>query len=107
MTIYVGNLSYEADEHAVQELFSQFGEVVSVKLIKDTMTGRSKGFGFVEMADVSLSKRAIAELNETEFMKRNLVVNEARPKTNSGRSSRQGGNSFNGNRGGYGNHYNF
>lgn len=108
MTIYVGNLSYEADEHAVEELFSQFGEVVSVKLIKDNATGRSKGFGFVEMADESLSKRAIAELNETEFMKRNIVVNEARPKTNSDRGGRSGGgNSFNGNRGGYGNRYNF
>jgi len=83
MTIYIGNLSYEAKEQDIQDLFSKFGEVSSVKLIKDNATGRSKGFGFVEMADASLSKRAIAELHETEFMSRNIVVNEARPKTSS------------------------
>lgn len=83
MKIYVGNLSYEADEQAINQLFSQFGEVVSVKIIKDNMSGRSKGFGFVEMADASLSKRAIAELNETSFMDRNIIVNEARPKPES------------------------
>ncbi|MEW6062459.1 MAG: RNA-binding protein [Bacteroidota bacterium] len=95
MTIYIGNLSYEANEQDVQELFSQFGEVSSVKLIKDNTTGRSKGFGFVEMADVSLSKRAIAELHETEFMSRNIVVNEARPKTTNDRSSfNRGGKGF-------------
>lgn len=94
MTIYVGNLSYEAQEQDVQELFSKFGEVSSVKLIKDNATGRSKGFGFVEMADASISKRAIAELHETEFMSRNIVVNEARPKTSNEGSSygRGGGN---------------
>ncbi len=102
MTIYIGNLSYEATEQDVQELFSKFGEVSSVKLIKDNATGRSKGFGFVEMADASLSKRAIAELHETEFMSRNIVVNEARPKASSDRSSfsRGGGNKSYGN-GGY------
>ncbi|MBI2427363.1 MAG: RNA-binding protein [Ignavibacteriales bacterium] len=104
MTIYIGNLSYEASEQDIQELFSKFGEVSSVKLIKDNTTGRSKGFGFVEMADASLSKRAIAELHETEFMSRNIVVNEARPKSSDDRSSfggsRGGGNkSFGG--GGY------
>lgn len=87
MTIYIGNLSYEASEQDIQELFSKFGEVSSVKLIKDNTTGRSKGFGFVEMADASLSKRAIAELHETEFMSRNIVVNEARPKSTDDRSS--------------------
>jgi len=103
MTIYIGNLNYEASEEDIKELFSKFGEVSSVKLIKDNATGRSKGFGFVEMADASISKRAIAELHETEFMSRNIVVNEARPKTNGDRSS-----SF-GSRGGnksFGNSYN-
>ena len=95
MTIYIGNLSYEAGEDDIKELFSKFGEVSSVKLIKDNTTGRSKGFGFVEMADASISKRAISELHETEFMSRNIVVNEARPKTSSDRSS-----SFGGSRGG-------
>lgn len=98
MTIYIGNLSYEASEQDVQNLFSQFGEVSSVKLIKDNATGRSKGFGFVEMADASLSKRAIAELHETEFMSRNIVVNEARPKASNDRSSfSRGGNKSYGN----------
>ncbi len=102
MTIYVGNLSYEADEQAINQLFSQFGEVTSVKLIKDTVTGRSKGFAFVEMAEATTSKRAIAELNETEFLSRNIIVNEARPKTTGGdRGGRSGGNSFNKNRGGF------
>jgi RNA recognition motif-containing protein len=102
MTIYIGNLSYEAKEQDIQDLFSKYGEVSSVKLIKDNATGRSKGFGFVEMADASLSKRAIAELHETEFMSRNIVVNEARPKTSSEGSSygRGGGNK------GFGNGYN-
>ncbi len=101
MTIYIGNLSYEAGEDDIKELFSKFGEVSSVKLIKDNTTGRSKGFGFVEMADASISKRAIAELHETEFMSRNIVVNEARPKTGGDRSSfggsRGGNKSFGGN----------
>jgi len=106
MTIYVGNLSYEADEQSINQLFAKFGEVSSVKIIKDTITGRSKGFAFVEMADESISKRAIAELNETEFLSRNIVVNEARPKTTGGGGGgdrkRGGGNSFGGNRdGGY------
>jgi len=93
MTIYIGNLSYDAKEQDIQDLFAQFGEVSSVKLIKDNVTGRSKGFGFVEMADASIGKRAIAELHETQFMNRNLVVNEARPKAPSDRSSfNRGGN---------------
>ena len=103
MTIYIGNLNYEASEQDIKELFSKFGEVSSVKLIKDNATGRSKGFGFVEMADASISKRAISELHETEFMSRNIVVNEARPKSNNERSS------FGGNRGGnksFGNSFN-
>jgi cold-inducible RNA-binding protein len=102
MTIYVGNLSYEADEQAITTLFSQFGEVSSVKIIKDTMTGRSKGFGFVEMSEATTAKRAISELNETQFLSRNIVVNEARPKTSGGgggggdRGGRSGGGrSFN------------
>ncbi len=91
MTIYVGNLSYDADEHDLKELFSQFGEVTSAKLIKDAASGRSKGFGFIEMADESQSKRAISDLHESRFMNRNIIVNEARPKENSGGNKFRGG----------------
>ena len=97
MTIYVGNLSYGADEQALKELFSKFGEVSSAKIIKDNATGRSKGFAFIEMEEETTAKRAIAELNETEFQERTIVVNQARPKTASDRPS---GGGFNRNRGG-------
>ncbi len=80
MTIYVGNLSYQASEKDISELFSAFGEVQSVNIITDKFSGRSKGFGFVEMDDEAAGK-AIDELNDTEFMERSLVVNEARPRT--------------------------
>lgn len=80
MTIYVGNLSYQASEKDISELFSAFGEVQSVNIITDKFSGRSKGFGFVEMDDEAGGK-AIDELNDTEFMERSLVVNEARPRT--------------------------
>lgn len=80
MTIYVGNLSYQASEKDISELFSAFGEVQSVNIITDKFSGRSKGFGFVEMDDDAAGK-AIDELNDTEFMERSLVVNEARPRT--------------------------
>jgi cold-inducible RNA-binding protein len=85
MTIYVGNLNYKAGEKDIQELFSAFGDVSSVSLISDKFTGRSKGFAFVEMDDEA-GKNAIENLHETEFMDRNLVVNEARP-----REPKQGG----------------
>lgn len=80
MNIYVGNLPYSADEYKVSELFEQFGEVYSVKLIKDRETGRNKGFGFVEMEQTG-GNRAVEELNEHELDGRNIVVNVAREKT--------------------------
>ena len=76
-TIYVGNLPYNTSESELQELFAQQGEVLSVKLIIDRETGRSRGFGFVEMADGEADK-AINALNGTEFGDRSLRVNEAR-----------------------------
>jgi RNA recognition motif-containing protein len=76
--IYVGNLPFSATEDSLHELFSQYGQVDSVKLITDRDTGRPRGFGFVEMGDGAGA--AISALNETEFGGRNLKVNEARPR---------------------------
>jgi RNA recognition motif-containing protein len=98
MNIYVGNLSFRASEQDVQNLFTQYGEVSSARIIKDKFTGRSRGFAIVEMNDDSSANAAIAALHEKEFMERNLVVNEARPRENSGNG---GGGNFN--RGGGGN----
>ncbi len=81
--LYVGNLPFSATEDSVRELFSQYGEIVSVRIITDQATGRSRGFCFVEMENAD---RAIAELNETEFEGRSLKVNEAHE-----RKQRQGG----------------
>lgn len=76
--LYVGNLSYEAQEHDLESMFSQYGEVVSVRIITDRDTNRSKGFGFVEMADGSAADAAISALNGKEWKNRELKVNEAR-----------------------------
>lgn len=80
MTIYVGNLVYSASSSDVENLFSQFGEVISVKLINDRESGRPKGFGFVEMPDEA-AKKAIEALNDKDFEGRNLRVNEAKPRS--------------------------
>ncbi|WP_281951971.1 RNA recognition motif domain-containing protein [Nitrosophilus kaiyonis] len=79
--IYVGNLPYRSGEEEVRELFSQYGEVNSVKLITDRETGRPRGFGFVEMEDDGALK-AIEALDGKEFEGRTLRVNEARPREN-------------------------
>ncbi len=92
MKIYVGNLNYRTTEDEINQLFSDFGEVKSVQIISDKMSGRSKGFAFVEMEDDTEAKEAIEALNETEFAQRNLVVNEARPMNPDGpRGDRRGG----------------
>jgi RNA recognition motif-containing protein len=80
MNIYISNINFKAREQGLQEVFEQFGEVSSVKIIKDKETGRSKGFGFVEMPNDEQGRQAIAQLNGTDYMERNLVVNEARPR---------------------------
>ena len=79
--IYVGNLPYKSGEDEVRDLFSQFGEVISVKLITDRETGRPRGFGFVEMEDEG-AINAIESLDGKEFEGRTLRVNEARPREN-------------------------
>lgn len=92
--LYVGNISFKATEDDMKDLFSQMGEVVSVRLIKDEATGRLRGFGFVEMATKEDAQKAISSLNGTTFMERSLVVNEAKPqerREGGGRSRERGG----------------
>lgn len=78
--LYVGNLPYRTSEEALSEYFSQCGEVVSVAIITDRETGRSKGFGFVEYSSDEEAKEAVAQLNEKEFEGRSLRIDLARPK---------------------------
>ena len=80
MNIYVGNLSYSLSESELREAFGSYGEVSSVKVLMDRETGRSRGFGFVEMPNQSEGEAAIAQLNGKELGGRALRVNEARPK---------------------------
>ena len=82
--LYVGNLPYTVSEEELRELFEKFGEVQSAKIIKDNATGRSKGFGFVEMAADEAAEKAIADLNGSSLKERAIVVNEARPQTDRG-----------------------
>ncbi len=82
MNLYVGNLPFTTDEGALEELFRAHGEVKSAKIISDRETGRSRGFGFVEMPNKNEALAAIDALADTDFNGRNLVVNEARPKAN-------------------------
>jgi RNA recognition motif-containing protein len=77
--IYVGNLSFQTTESDISETFSGFGPVETVSIITDRDTGRSKGFGFVQMAEQADADKAISALNGTELGGRNLTVNEARP----------------------------
>ena len=101
MNIYVGNLSYEVTEGDLKEAFEGFGKTESVKIIKDNYSGRSKGYGFVEMLNNADAQSAINGLNDKELKGRQLKVNTARPRTNNrggrggygggGRGGRQGG----------------
>jgi RNA recognition motif-containing protein len=92
--LYVGNISFKATEDDVRDLFSQTGEVVSVKLIKDAATGRLRGFGFVEMASDEDAQKAITKLNGNPFMDRNIIVNEAKPQERHDRGGRSRERSF-------------
>jgi RNA recognition motif-containing protein len=83
MRIYVGNLSFNTDEPTIEQLFAPLGAVESVKLIRDHATGRSRGFGFVEMADEA-GHAACQALDQQEFEGRRLTVNEAKPQERSG-----------------------
>ncbi|HET9137068.1 MAG TPA: RNA-binding protein [Candidatus Kapabacteria bacterium] len=108
MKIYVGGLPYQANDSQLEQMFTSYGEVASSKIIMDRETGRSKGFGFVEMPNDEEGKKAIAELHEAELNGRTLTVNEARPmEQRSGGGNRGGGGGYRGggNRGGGGGGY--
>ena len=79
MNLYVGNLPYGISETELKNLFTPFGEVKSVKIIKDNYSNQSKGFGFVEMENSSEGQAAIKDLNEKQIQDRKIIVNEARP----------------------------
>ncbi len=102
--LYVGNLSYDTTEATLTELFAAIGEVTSVAMITDRMSGRPKGFAFVEMASDEVANQAIAELNGKEVDGRSITVAEARPKRDDDRGGRGGGGGGGGGggRGGYG-----
>ena len=107
MNIYVANLNYQVSDDDLRELFTPYGTVTSAKIINDHTTGRSRGFGFVEMADKNEALKAIDELNETTIDGKVISVNEARPKSdkprsNYGDNNRGGGGGGNRGGGGYG-----
>jgi RNA recognition motif-containing protein len=94
MDIYVGNLSYETSEDELKQTFEQFGQVASVRIVKDKFSGDSKGYGFVEMASKEEAAAAIAGLDGKELNGRTLKINEARPREQGGRGGsrdRRGG----------------
>lgn len=97
MNIYVGNLSYEVTEDDLRQTFEAHGQVSSTSIIMDRATGRSRGFGFVEMPDKGQAQAAIQALNLFDLKGRAMTVNEARPKMEGGRSGGGGGG-----RGGFG-----
>ncbi len=106
--IYVGGLPYQTDDDQLTQIFSSYGEIASARVIMDRDTGRSKGFGFVEMNDDAAAKKAIAELNEADLGGRTITVNEARPMEQrsggggGGYRGGGGGGSRGGSGGGYG-----
>jgi RNA recognition motif-containing protein len=99
VNIYVGNLSYEATQDDLRQAFEAHGEVSSVAIIMDKMTGRSRGFGFVEMPDQGAAQAAISALNLQEIRGRAMTVNEAKPKTEGGPRGGGRGNFGGGRRG--------
>lgn len=90
MKIFVGNLSWDATEDTLRQLFEEFGEVVSLRIVQDQYTGRSKGFAFVEMKDEEAGNAAIAGLNNNEFLGRPLNVSMARAEGERERSGPRG-----------------
>jgi len=104
MNLYVGNLLFDVAENDLKELFEPFGQVTEVRLIMDKFTGKSKGFGFIEMPSKEEAQKAIAELNGKDIKGRAMTVNEAKPKTDRGGrggfGGGGGGRGRGGNRGG-------
>ena len=99
MNIYVSNLSFNVQDEDLKEFFTEYGEVTSAKVITDKFTGKSRGFGFVEMPDDAAAQKAIAELDQASVENRTIRVMEAKPKED---KPRTGGGFGGGNRGGYG-----
>src|SRR5882724_879507 len=103
MKLYVGNLSFQTSSEDLQQLFAQAGTVESATVVEDRDTGRSRGFGFVEMASKEEGEKAIEQFNGTDMNGRNLTVNEARPREDRGNRGGGGGRGgYGGNRGGGG-----
>lgn len=100
MNLYVGNLVFDVSEDDLRQAFEKFGQVTEVRLIMDKFSGKSKGFGFIEMPNKEEADKAIEEMNGKEFQGRALSVNVAKPKTEGGRGG--GGGGFRGGRGGGG-----
>ncbi len=91
MNIYVGNLSYDATDEMIKEAFKSFGEVTSVRVIRDKYSGQSRGFGFVEMPQDGQAQTAIRGLNGKELLGKQMTVNEARARTDKRGTRGQGG----------------
>jgi len=102
MKLYVGNLNFKTSDEDLQELFGQAGTVESASVVMDRDTGRSRGFGFVEMSSAEKGAKAIEQFNGKEFNGRNLSVNEARPREDRGGGGGYGGGGNRSGGGGYG-----
>ncbi len=102
MNIFIGNLAKDVTEDDLQNLFSEFGAVRNVKVIKDLFSGESKGFGFLEMPGLAEAQKAISELNTRDLKGKKIAVNEARPRNDKRRPGGGGGGGRGGNRGGSG-----
>ena len=96
MNLYISNLSYNISDEDLRQLFADYGEITSAKGIMDRETGRSRGFGFVELSDDELAKKAIEELNQASYDGKVINITEARPREDRG----DRGGRFNNNRGG-------
>ena len=97
MNIYVGNISWDVTENDLKDAFSAYGEVQSASIIKDKFSGKSRGFGFVEMPNKDEAEKAVAAMNGKDLKGRSLTVNEAKPRTD-----RPRGGGFGRDRGGFG-----
>lgn len=100
MNIFIAGLSYSINDNDLRDLFNEYGEISSAKVIMDRATGRSKGYGFVELADNAAGQKAIDELNGAEYDGRTISVSEARPRTEGGGDRPR--RNFDNNRGGNG-----
>ena len=96
MNLYISNLSYNISDEDLRQLFADYGEITSAKVVMDRETGRSRGFGFVELSDDELAKKAIEELNQASYDGKVINITEARPREDRG----DRGGRFNNNRGG-------